>query len=54
MPLLSAVLFIASNPLAFALPFGLVVLFLFVLVLDNRANRNAVRLLRAWKRPGGK
>lgn len=29
-------------------------LFLFVLVLDNKANRNAVRLLRAWTRARGK
>lgn len=46
---------LADSSVSFAVPFSVVCLLLLLLVLlYEPANRNAVRLLRAWKRPSGK
>lgn len=55
MNLLNLILSIADSSVSVAVPFSLVGLLLLLLVLlYEPANRNAVRLLRAWKRPRGK
>lgn len=58
MALPSILLFIVTSP-SLAVPSCLAVLLVFLLLLllvllNKRANRNAVRLLHAWKRARGK